>query len=383
MAAAFASIAVLHFRQAPLTDQPEMRLEITTPATPAPLHFALSPDGRSLAFVASGDGAQRLWLRRLDQAEAQPLAGTDEAIFPFWSADNRAIGFFSSGKRKRSTSPAGLPVLTDVVGGRGGAWNADGTILFASSAVFRIPASGGEAVPVTRLAPSQTSHRFPRFLADGRHFIFYAQGTTGMQGIDPASLYGGEPKRLTAADTAGDPGPAALSSISQGALVTRRLDLKRGEVIRRTQTLADYVGSNASFRGGVSVSGDGRIAYRASGGERTQLTWHDRAGKPVGAAGQPDEQGLLAPEVSPDGRRVAVDRTVQGNRDVWLIDPPWAVSPDSRSARALMAFPSGRRTGHTLHSSRIGTAALVCTSGPRARWGRKRRSPNLQTTDGL
>jgi serine/threonine protein kinase/Tol biopolymer transport system component len=388
MSAALASIAVRQFREAPLADQPEMRLEITTPATSAPLDFALSPDGRNLVFVASGDGAQRLWLRRLDQAEAQPLAGTDEAIFPFWSADNRSIGFFSSGKLKRIDVAGGPPrVLTDAAPGRGGAWNADGTILFASSAagsrVFRIPASGGEAVPVTRLAPSQTSHRFPRFLADGRHFIFYAQGTTGMQGIYLASLDGGEPKRLTAADTAGEVlGPDRIVFISQGALVTRRLDLKRGELLGGPETLADHVGSNASFRGGVSVSGDGRIAYRASGGERTQLTWHDRTGKPVGVANQPDGQGLLAPELSPDGRRVAVDRTVQGNRDVWLIDPArggltrltfgpsvdgfpvWA--PDG----TRIAFESNRKGPYGLYirpSGPVGTEEAIAES-PNSRW---------------
>jgi Tol biopolymer transport system component len=388
MAAAFASIAVLYFREAPLADQPEMRLEITTPATPAPLDFALSPDGRSIVFVASGDGAPRLWLRRLDQADAQPLAGTDEATFPFWSADNRAIGYFASGKLKRIDIAGGPPrVLTDAAPGRGGAWNARDTILFAATGggpVFRIPASGGEAVPVTRLAPGQTSHRFPRFLADGRHFIFYVQsGITDIQGIYLASLDGGEPKRLAAADTAGEIlGPDRIVFISQGSLVTRRFDLKRGESVGGPETLADHVGSSAFYHGGVSVAGDGLIGYRASGAERTQLTWHDRTGKVVGTASQPDGQGLLAPELSPDGRRVAADRTVLGNRDVWLIDlarggptrltfgpsvegfPIWA--PDGTH----LAFESNRKGPYGLYirpSGPVGTEEAIAES-PNNRW---------------
>ena len=152
MAIAFTSLAILHFSERPL-DTPEMRLEITTPATSVPLDFALSPDGRSLVFVASGDGPQRLWLRQLDQTEAQPLPGTEAAIYPFWSPDNRSIGFFAGGKLKRIDVAGGLPqVLTNVNVGRGGSWNVEGTILFglANGVLYRIPASGGDAVAVLR-----------------------------------------------------------------------------------------------------------------------------------------------------------------------------------------------------------------------------------------
>ena len=90
--------AMTHFREA---RPAEVRLEINTPFTPAPLHFALSPDGRHIVFVASVDGPQRLWLRALDKTDAQPLTGTDGAEYPFWSKDSRSIGFFASGKLLR------------------------------------------------------------------------------------------------------------------------------------------------------------------------------------------------------------------------------------------------------------------------------------------
>jgi hypothetical protein len=101
---AFALISVFYVREKAVLDLPEMRLEINTPSTPAPLEFALSPNGRYIAFVASGGGPQRLWLRPLDKTDAQPLGGTDGADYPFWSPDSRSIGFIAAGKLKHSTS---------------------------------------------------------------------------------------------------------------------------------------------------------------------------------------------------------------------------------------------------------------------------------------
>ena len=102
--------AMTHFREA---RPAEVRLEINTPFTPAPLHFALSPDGRYIVFVASVDGPRRLWLRALDKTDARPLAGTDGAEYPFWSKDSRSIGFFASGKLLRIDLGGPAQVITD------------------------------------------------------------------------------------------------------------------------------------------------------------------------------------------------------------------------------------------------------------------------------
>ena len=112
-----------------------MRLEVITPPTSEPTSFALSPDGRRLAFVASAEGQQRLWLRSLDQVTAQPLAGTEGATYPFWSPDSRSIGFFADGKLKRIDIAGGPPqVLANAPMGTAAAWNRDGVIVFVPSA---------------------------------------------------------------------------------------------------------------------------------------------------------------------------------------------------------------------------------------------------------
>jgi Tol biopolymer transport system component len=323
--AAMAMPTVRHLRE---TLPPEMRVEITTPSTSAPLQFALSPDGRYIVFVASADGRQRLWLRPLDRTEAQPMAGTEGAEYPFWSPDSRSVGFFASTKLYRVDITGGLPqvLASNTSSNRGGTWNAEGTILFTARTVnplLRVAASGGDSVDVTRLdPPRQLSHRFPYFLPDGRHFLFYALGLPESSGIYLGSLDGGETKRLTAADTSGAfLKPDHVVFIRQGALVARRLDLARGELTGDPVTLADPVGYDGTGpMGGFSVSSDGHVAYRAGGAGMQQLTWFDRIGKVVGVAGEPDANNLQTPELSPDGRRVAMTRTVQTNQDVWLMD---------------------------------------------------------------
>ena len=328
VAAALSVPALRYLRAAPPPAPPEMRVEIATPATEAPLDFALSPDGRALVFVAAGDGPSRLWVRPLDQAEARPLAGTEGARGPFWSPDSRVVGFLANGMLQRLDLAGGAPQgLAATAAGVtiAGSWNAEGTILFAPRALgplARVAAGGGTPVAVTQLdAPHQVAHRAPQFLPDGRQFLFYVSGTPAAAGIYLGALDGTPPTRLTTADSGGAflP-PDQVVFVQQGTLVARRLDLVRRVLTGDPVRLADRLGVSSLGHRGFDVAGAGLVAYRAGGSGARQLTWVDRTGKVVGVAGAPDGQDLGYPELSPDGRRVAMQRTVQGNRDVWLGD---------------------------------------------------------------
>ena len=165
-------------------------------------------------------------------------------------------------------------------------------------------------------------HSSPHFLPDGRHFLFSAQGAPEAAGIYVGSLDDGEAKRLTAADSPGAflP-PDWVVFVRQGTLEARRLDLADEALTGEPLTLVDRVGTDAAGRVAFAVSGPGTVAYRAGGPASQQLTWFDRTGTAVGVAGEPDANTPDYPELSPDGRRVATNRTVQGsNADIWLQD---------------------------------------------------------------
>jgi Tol biopolymer transport system component len=317
---ALAIPAVRHLREAPPAPL-ETRVDIVTPGALNSGSFALSPDGRLIVFTASADS--RLWLRNLASDTAQPLSGTEGASLPFWSPDSRSLGFFAEDKLKR-LDLGGVPqTLAPIVRARGGTWNAEGIILFAPDGqgpLFRIAASGGQAVAVTTGNP-QPHYRYPSFLPDGRQFVFLEYGSASGSGIYLGSLDSGETTLLTAGGLRGlYLSPGWLLWVRGQALVAQRLDLARKALTGQAITLADPVGADSIGAIAASVSADGLVAYRAGVADPRQLTWFDRTGKVSGVAGGVDPEAPLSPEISPDGRRVALDRTVRGNRDVWLMD---------------------------------------------------------------
>jgi serine/threonine protein kinase/Tol biopolymer transport system component len=307
----------------------EMRVEITTPSATDPTSLAIAPDGRKIVFVAPMDGQPKLWLRQLDSTITRPIAGTDGAAFPFWSPDSRTIGFFADGKLKRIDIAGGAPqILASAPTGRGGTWNQSGDILFAPTffpgPLSRVSATGGEPIPLVQAGESNPPiQRFPQFLPDGRHFLFYAPAARPEnRAVYVGSLDSSKPRRLLNADAAAVflP-PKYLVYVRQGKLFAQNFDTTKLEPAGDLYLLAEQVASDPTmFIAALSASA-GIVAYRTqiAAGPR-QLKWFDRAGRPLGTVGEPDVDGLLNPELSPDGKRVAFERTVGANRDVWISD---------------------------------------------------------------
>ncbi|MEQ1731838.1 MAG: hypothetical protein ABL982_25985, partial [Vicinamibacterales bacterium] len=306
----------------------EVRLDITVPPAPTadPASLALSPDGSKVVFSAEFEGRQQLWLRSLDAVPAKPLAGTDGALqFPFWSPDGRSVGFFADGKLKRIDLERGtVETLADAVNGRGGAWNPDGTILFAPtsfSALSTIAATGGQPMPATALQAQQTDHRFPQFLPDARHFIFYARGTAEGRGVYLGEIGHSEAHRLLDADAAAIYASSGhLMFVRGGTLFAQGFSAERLTLIGEPTVVVDQVATNEGVSlAALSASSVGSFVYR-SGRRRSQFVWVDRTGNPVGTVGSPDNVLALNPALSSDGRRLALQRNVNSNWDIWLLD---------------------------------------------------------------
>jgi eukaryotic-like serine/threonine-protein kinase len=302
------------------------QLDVVTPPTIDPLAFALSPDGRQLTFVANGSDGSQLWLRRLDEPTARPLSGTVGAQSPFWSPDASSIGFFADGLLKRLDLSSGATQALTAGFARGGAWNRDGVIVFstgASAPLSRILASGGPVEPATKLGENQISHRWPHFLPDSRRFVFeVANGPLGARGVYLGSLDETTSTRLASTETeAAYAAPGYLLLLSQGTLFARRIEAATGSLDSEAVPIAKGIGFDGSQRrGGFSVSDGNVLAYRARGATRRDLVWVDRQGRALGTLVANDESGLAYPDLSPDGRRVAMYRNEQGFGNIWIAD---------------------------------------------------------------
>ena len=259
----------------------------TVPSEP---HPTLSPDGRRVAFVAtSPDGKRRIWIRDVDSSVPRPLAATSGVTgTPFWSPDGRFIGLFAQGQLKKIRPAGGPPeTLCEAPGAIAGAWSQRGDILFAGvdDGLRRVPANGGTSEYVTQLdrSRSETSHRYPQFLSDGRHFLYLVRSTGEHRGTFVGSLGSQDRKRVLADDTAvayepsssGSTGSGHLLFVRETTLMAQPFDADRLEVTgEAVPVAADVPVAPTGRKAPFSVAG-GTLVYRTAGLAVTQLVWVD------------------------------------------------------------------------------------------------------------
>ena len=313
--------------------KPVVRLSVSEPEGASlngdALDCAISPDGRTIVFVASdSSGTVQLWSRPLETLGGRPIPGTDNAAKPFWSSDSRWIGFFADGKLKKVRVGGGAENVCDAPNGRGGTWSPGGTIVFTPSGegpIFAVSASGGEPRQVTTLDSTrrETAHRFPCFLPDGRHFLFVALpgGSRGFQVME-GSIDGGKERPIMTADSApvyAEPG--LLVFLRDRNLVAQRFDpgsmRLQGDPVALPDTPAP---SQTTGLRAATVSRNGVLAYMNGAVTNSRLVWYDRSGRTLGTVPVPAAQYQL-PTLSPDQRTVSVDRYTGPNEaDIMLVD---------------------------------------------------------------
>ena len=405
-------------------NQPAPRLETTRFVIHPPegVRFGrraaeISPDGRHLAFIGISEvGAQLLWVRSLDSLEARPLPGTEGAALPFWSPDSRFIGFFAEGKLKKISAAGGpAQTLSETTLGGGGTWaqgssGSDGLVVFAptgTSALLRISDAGGEPAPVTVLdeSPQEVSHRFPYFLPDGRHFLYWGgsggPGQVYIGSLDPST--GGESESVTKTPLLPDNTPVRYAPPSpdhpnghllfarEDSLMAQEFDANRLEPAGQPFPIAEGIAAS-TLRVGLSdfsVSQTGVLAYRTgTGSPPHQLVWFGRDGKRLSSVGEPGAHAAVS--LSLDNTKAAIS-LLDSSRDIWIYDLTRNVasrftfdpaadmthtwSPDGRR----LVFSSTRDGAFNLHlkpTSGAGEAELLLrndnTKGPRD-WSRDGR----------
>ena len=285
---------------------------------------AISPDGSTLVFAATGaDRKRQLWVRRMDGLAVQRLAGTDDAMGPFWSPDGQSIGFFAARKLKRVPAAGGaVQTICDAQDGRGASWSVDDVIVFAPapfSGLFRVPATGGAPVALTKVERQGRTHRLPWFLPDGKHLLYLA-GTqtsdvdqdTSIQALDLATGKSTLVARENSEGRFAEPG--YLVFVREGNLLAQPFDRKALKTTGPAVPIAEGVAFEA-FRwiGKFAISNTGRLVYQGNEALRkSRLTWFDLDGKPLGTVGE--AANFLTVALSPDARQVVA--TVWGDRNL-------------------------------------------------------------------
>jgi len=304
----------------------------------------LSPQGDKLVFLARKKGEKKtLWVRPLNSLTAQMLEGTEGAAHPFWSPDGKNIGFFSDSKLCRIPSTGGpVVILTDVTQPRGGTWGAEDVILYTPdfrAGLMRISASGGQPSPATTLASGKhTTHRFPWFLPDGKHFLYLATSHEGGRkeenGIYFASVDGKENRLVVYSDAAGMFASGYLLYHTQTALVAQPFDPGNGRLSGEPVPVVNNVRHDAGvWRSVFSVSQTGILIFQPGSVSTagTQMTWFDRTGAQLGTVGERDSHASL--DLSPDGKQVAY-AAGDPNWEIWTIDL-------ERKTRTRLTFNEG------------------------------------------
>jgi serine/threonine protein kinase/Tol biopolymer transport system component len=294
--------------------------------------LSLSPDGRTAAIVAYSEQGNKylIWIYRLGEAAPNTLEGTEGGMHPFWSPDGKWIAFFAQGKLKKvDVAGKSVQVICEAPNGRGGTWNTEGVILFTPDVflgIYRVPATGGTPTEETKLddTRAESSHRWPVFLPDGKHYIYLSANFAGQ--FDKNALFLGElgtKQRhllVPANSNAAYAEPGYLIYTRDSVLVAQAFDLKTFTVTGDPHPLLkDIYYLPVLDLALFDVAKDGTlVAQTGSALAISRLTWFDRAGKSLGTVGS---AGSYAnPNLSPDGKKVAFDQRDGRVIGIWVQD---------------------------------------------------------------
>jgi len=289
----------------------------------------LSPDGTRLAFVAVNDsGGAQLWVRELSSLKSEAIPGTVNASYPFWSADGRSVGFFADGKLKRvDLSTHQVIGICAAPAGRGGTWSASDVIVFSpdfQAALAQVPAMGGATQPVTTRTAGQTTHRWPQFLPDGKHVLYYSGNHLNIGGQENSiwltTLDGRENRMILPSATEAQYADGYLFYVQDSALVARPFDPRAAQLTGEAHSTADRVQFDpTTWKANFSVSNANVLIYQPTGGKQgSEIRLLDRTGAMIRKVAEGGNHFNV--RISRDGRYVAYSSQLNPNGDIFSYD---------------------------------------------------------------
>jgi len=285
----------------------------------------VSPDGIRFVQVISEQGRRRLWVHDLDGSESRVLEGTAGASYPFWSPDGRYIGFFAEDQLKKIPADGGVAqTLCGVAAGRGGTWSSQGVILFAQNVygpLYTVPDGGGTPEPLTTTATDDVSHRFPYFLPDGNHFVFFGGRLSDTREIQIASLEDPRPRTLRKSRTAGRVASGHLLFADDGTIFAQPIEPQRLELTGGPVPLVDGVMTHTDMGiANFSVSENGILAHYAAYSREQAYQWLDAEGSVLGPLGRPGFFSGL--DLSPDGGQLltTIENPDTDEIELWIVE---------------------------------------------------------------
>ena len=362
VAAVLAIPALRYLRQAPPPESPVMRFTIPLPdgvaLTSPPM---ISPDGTRVVFAGGG----ALYVRPLEAMAAKRLPTTEGASYPFWSPDSQSVGFFAGGRLKKIDLAGGPAVpICDAPAGRGGAWSSTGVIVFAptvESGLQQVSAAGGTPTPATVLDPATQSlwHRWPQFLPDGEHFLYFSLARVNSTGVFVTSLGSTTSTSLVSTNSgAAYAAPGALLFLRGMTLMRQPFDTAALRLTGDPVPVAEDVSLLGSSDAAFSVSHTGMLVYTTGqAATRRRLVWVDRRGgvTPLALA----HGDYNSPALSPDGRQIALVVRDTTGAHLWVFDIARGTLAKRTFDGADDNFPLWSRDGKFLSFSSGGLLSLI------------------------
>jgi Tol biopolymer transport system component len=339
--AAGASLAVLAtalWLKRPTSPAPALtvtRFDVKAPDDDAALSLvfrpalALSANGRTLAFVATSGGVDRVYVRSRDDVAVRAVSGSEGGSSPALSPDGRRVSFFADAKVRIASIDGEATTLADAPDVRGLAWVDNDTLVLtanAGAALVRLSATGGPLQPLTTLGPGERTHRWVDALPGGAAVLFTVGTVASPDAYDESTVeavsLAGQQQRhvvLQGAAMARACGDGWLMYSKGPALYAVRFDHQRLTVSGTpVQVLAAISRDASTGAAHFACASDGTLAFvpGSASGEQRRLVWVDQSGRqqPLSLPAGPYQEV----RVSPDGTRAVLLHGTAGNGDVWI-----------------------------------------------------------------